>query len=233
MLRAIVLIAFCGLSSISISAQTSAFTYQGKLTDGGAPANGPYQMQFTLFPSAVGGDPLGPPIQIDSVEVANGVFTVQLDFGGAAAFDGHLRWLQIAVKKPTDHLFSLLTPRQPITSTPYAMRTSVANSADTLSSACTLCVTDAHIQAVDGSKVAGTVANAANASTAVNVTGVVQIANGGTGSTTQNFVDLSTDQSSIGGYKAFTGAVSVTSGTVGADGNYACRNRDATSAFLG
>jgi hypothetical protein len=111
-------------------------------------------MQFTLFPSALGGDPLGPLIQIDSVEVANGVFTVQLDFGGAAAFDGHLRWLQIAVKKPTDHLFSLLTPRQPVTSTPYALRTSVANSADTLSSACTLCVTDAHIQAVDGSKVA-------------------------------------------------------------------------------
>ena len=57
------------------AAQSSTFTYQGRLTDGGAPANSPpgppYQMQFTLFPSAEGGDPLGPPIQIDSVEVAN------------------------------------------------------------------------------------------------------------------------------------------------------------------
>ena len=47
------------------AAQSSTFTYQGRLTDGGAPANGrgPYQMQFTLFPSAVGGDPIGPPIR--------------------------------------------------------------------------------------------------------------------------------------------------------------------------
>ena len=62
------------------AAQSSSFTYQGRLTDGGAPAKGPYQMQFTLFPSAVGGDPIGPTIQIDSVEVANGVFTVELNF---------------------------------------------------------------------------------------------------------------------------------------------------------
>jgi hypothetical protein len=110
------------------------------------------------------------------------------------------------VKKPTDHLFSLLTPRQPITSTPYALRTLAATSADTLSSACTLCVTDAHIQAVDGSKVTGTVPNAANASTAVNVTGVVQIANGGTGSATKNFVDLNTDQT-VSGNKTFAGTL--------------------------
>lgn len=41
------------------------------------------------------------------------------------------------------------------------------------------------------------------------VTGVLPIANGGTGSSTQNFVDLSTTQSSIGGSKGFTSPIGV------------------------
>ena len=36
------------LSAI-ISAQTTAFSYQGHLNNGGAPANGNYEMQFKLF----------------------------------------------------------------------------------------------------------------------------------------------------------------------------------------
>jgi hypothetical protein len=39
------------------------------------------------------------------------------------------------------------------------------------------------------------------------LTGVLPVANGGTGSATQNFVDLTTTQSSIGGAKTFTSAV--------------------------
>ena len=55
------------------------------------------------------------------------------------------------------------------------------------------------------------------------VTGVLPVANGGTGSATQNFVDLTTTQSSIGGAKTFTSALSGTSasfsGTLGVTGN--------------
>jgi hypothetical protein len=40
--------------------------------------------------------------------------------------------------------------------------------------------------------------------------GVLPVANGGTGSATQNFVDLTTTQSSIGGAKTFTSAVTAT-----------------------
>lgn len=42
------------------------------------------------------------------------------------------------------------------------------------------------------------------------VTGILPIANGGTGSATQNFVDLTTNQSSIGGAKLFTTSVGTT-----------------------
>ncbi len=31
------------------SAQTTAFTYQGKLTDGGMPANGTYEFLFKIY----------------------------------------------------------------------------------------------------------------------------------------------------------------------------------------
>src|SRR5439155_14904706 len=44
----------------------------------------------------------------------------------------------------------------------------------------------------------------------ISLSGVVAIANGGTGSSTQNFVDLSTSQS-IGGAKTFTSAISMSS----------------------
>src|SRR6266566_5607950 len=181
--------------------QGSTFTYQGRLSDGGAPAAGPYDLQFKLYDGS--GNPQGSPNTVTrpGVLVTSGVFTVQLDFG-ASGFPGADRFLDIAVKKPTDSLFVPLTPRQPLTSTPYALRTFAATSADALSDACTLCVTDAHIQTVKGSKVTGKVANADNASTAENVTGVVQIENGGTGSSTKSFVDLSHNQS-IAGRKTF------------------------------
>jgi hypothetical protein len=45
--------------------------------------------------------------------------------------------------------------------------------------------------------------------------GVLPIANGGTGSATQNFVDLSSTQSSIGGAKTFTGVTTISATSAG------------------
>ena len=47
-------------------AQTNAFTYQGSLGDGGEPAQGSYEMQFTLLDLTVVGYP-----QVRRVEVRN------------------------------------------------------------------------------------------------------------------------------------------------------------------
>jgi hypothetical protein len=55
--------------------------------------------------------------------------------------------------------------------------------------------------------------NANTTGTAGNVTGIVAVANGGTGSATQNFVDLSTSQASIAGAKTFTTSISSTGAT--------------------
>ena len=47
------------LSSGAALGQSSSFTYQGRLTDGGAPANGNYDLQVALFDSETGGTQVG------------------------------------------------------------------------------------------------------------------------------------------------------------------------------
>ncbi len=99
----------------------TAFTYQGRLTDGGRPANGTYDFRFILYDAAVGGSQVGEIITLDNVPVHQGAFTVQLDFG-RNAFDGNARWLEIAVRPGNSSGgYNILTPRQPITPVPYAL----------------------------------------------------------------------------------------------------------------
>ncbi|MBS1797633.1 MAG: hypothetical protein JSS81_27670 [Acidobacteria bacterium] len=201
----------------TVSAQTSAFIYQGRLTDGPVSASGTYQMTFKLYDAVSGGTQIGSTVTDNSVAVASGAFAVQLDFGTSPFGAGADRWLEIAVKKAAEPGFTTLSPRQQITSSPYAVRTVSATSADNLSAACVACVSDAQINSIAGAKVTGTVANAANATNAANVTGVVPVANGGTGSATKNFVDLTTAQT-VGGNKSFSGNVTVAgtlTGTLG------------------
>lgn len=183
---------FAFFFSVSALAQTSAFTYQGRLTDGASAANGTYQMQFSLFDAASAGGQVGSTITNNSVTVANGVFTVTLDFGTSPFTAGADRWLAISVKKAADPGYTALTPRQQLLSSPYSLKTLSAASADTLSAACVGCVTDTQINSVSGSKVTGTVTNATNATNATtattatnagNVTGTVAVTNGGTGAT--------------------------------------------------
>jgi hypothetical protein len=103
-------------------AQGTAFTYQGVLTDNGAPANGVCDLAFTLFNASSGGSPVGARNVVNDFAVTNGLLTVPLDFG-TAPFDGSDRWLQVAVRPGASAgAFTDLSPRQPITSSPYAIR---------------------------------------------------------------------------------------------------------------
>ena len=117
------------LSAGALFGQTSGFTYQGRLTDGGLPANGNYDLQFALFDAADGNNQIGQTKIVSSVPASAGVFTVMLDFG-ANAFSGANRFLEISAQPSGAGAFTLLTPRQPITSTPYAVRSSSTASAD-------------------------------------------------------------------------------------------------------
>ncbi len=118
------------LLAVTAFAQSTAFTHQGRLTDNGAAANGLYDLQFALFDALSGGAQQGATITRDDVPVTNGVFTVQLDFG-ATPFNGAARWLQISVRNgASTGVFTLLNPRQPLSATPYALRSQSAAAAD-------------------------------------------------------------------------------------------------------
>ncbi len=143
-------------SAGAVSAQTTTFTYQGRLIDSGTPANGNYDLQFVLWDSLSGGTQIGSTQTVSSVSVSNGIFTVTLDFG-ANAFPGANRFLEISARATGAPSFTLLSPRVQITSTPYAVRTLNAGTADALSSACAGCVQDANINSVAGSKINGAI----------------------------------------------------------------------------
>jgi hypothetical protein len=120
------------LSGGVIYAQTSAFTYQGHLTEGLTPANGNYDLEVRLFDAASGGNQVGATRNFEDVAVTNGVFSVSIDFG-AAVFPGADRWLDVRVRPgASSGAFTLLAPRQPITATPYAIQSQSATDASKL-----------------------------------------------------------------------------------------------------
>ena len=66
-------------------AQGTAFTYNGRLNVGGSPANGYYDLTFTLFSVVSGAGQVGGTLTQAPVAVSNGLFNVTLDFGGASS----------------------------------------------------------------------------------------------------------------------------------------------------
>ena len=98
----------------------TAFTYQGRLRSAGQPANGNYDLKFTLYDAVSGSGQVGSPVTNAPVIVTNGNFTVSLDFG--AVFSGDARWLEIGVRtNGSSSPYSTPSTRQPLTPTPYAL----------------------------------------------------------------------------------------------------------------
>lgn len=117
---AVICLILCCITTVR--AQTTAFTYQGRLTDAGNPANDNFDLQFKLFDAMAGGVQQGATLVRTPVPVNAGNFTVTLDFGGAV-FSGPDRFLEIGVRPAgSANPYTVLSPRQPVNSTPYAIR---------------------------------------------------------------------------------------------------------------
>ena len=117
------------IAPAAMLAQTAAFTYQGRLLDGDEPANGSYDLRFTLANTPTNGNYIGNPLTNAPIRVSNGLFTVTLDFGGSV-FDGSPRWLEIGVRtNGSSGPYTPLSPRQAITATPYAAFANTASNA--------------------------------------------------------------------------------------------------------
>ena len=115
----------------------TVFTYQGQLKHGGIPVNEMCDFQFTLWCDETGTDAefqLGETISFAALEVINGLFSAEMDFGQfdiranggpvqdcVDAFDGFERWLQIETRCPSGGGdYTTLAPRHHVTSAPYA-----------------------------------------------------------------------------------------------------------------
>ncbi|HQU83281.1 MAG TPA: hypothetical protein PKY59_09165 [Pyrinomonadaceae bacterium] len=113
------------LSAFTVFGQTTAFTYQGRLTENSSAASGSYSMQFRLYDALTNGNQIGS-TQNALVTVTNGVFRVNLDFGAGVFPTGSSRWLEVQVASTT------LSPRQEVTTVPFAMQSSNAVNAEQL-----------------------------------------------------------------------------------------------------
>jgi Chaperone of endosialidase len=103
--------------SVSALAQTdTTFTYEGELQEAGAPANGSFTLDFSLFDALIGGAQVGSTVTIAAQAVSDGLFSSPLDFG-VQDYSGTPYWLEIVVDGTT------LSPRQAITATPYSIQT--------------------------------------------------------------------------------------------------------------
>lgn len=118
------MVAVCaGLAGLAVraSAQTgSAFSYQGRVTESGAPMNGTVNVQLSLWKDAFSldaADRIGSVQFLNNVPVSNGVFTVvgnSLNEFGVNPFTGQAIWLMVAVNGVNQ------LPRNQILSVPYA-----------------------------------------------------------------------------------------------------------------
>jgi hypothetical protein len=119
----------------AVAAQSTAFTYQGRLKNGAAPAAGVHDFRFTLFNAALGGVQAGTSQCADNIGVSEGAFTATIDFGQQFA-STEPRFLQIEVRADTGlgcgnpAGFVTLAPRQPINPAPAASHAHAAFALD-------------------------------------------------------------------------------------------------------
>jgi Chaperone of endosialidase len=128
------------LQTAAARAQGTAFTYQGRLNNSSGPATGTYDFAFTLFHTNVDGTAFYGTVTNAAVPVANGLFTVNMDFGGTPYVSGQPLWLEIAVRTNGADGFATLSPRQPVLSAPYAAYAYAVDTASLIGQ-----VTDEHL----------------------------------------------------------------------------------------
>jgi len=108
----VLLLAAASDAAFAVTPQSAAFTYQGSLSANGQPANGNFDLTFALFDDPAGVNQVGATLSQPQYPVAQGVFTIDLNFPGA--FTGNQLWLQVSVNGMP------VLPRQAVNAAPVA-----------------------------------------------------------------------------------------------------------------
>ena len=122
----IALLAF-SMGIVSAAPLGTAFTYQGRLTDGANVASGNYDLRFTIYDAVTNGVREAATTNA-GVMVANGLFTTLIDFGRGPN-DASAVWLEVAARTNGAGAFTQLNPRQPLTPAPFAFYALMASNA--------------------------------------------------------------------------------------------------------
>ena len=110
----------------------TAFVFHGYLSNAAGAVNSNCDLRFRLYDSESVGRQIGSDLFRTAVQVVDGRFTTELDFG--ATFTGTARWLEISVRCPTGGgNYTALTPRQHVSPTPYAMMAARVANLDSIS----------------------------------------------------------------------------------------------------
>ena len=121
-----------------VEAPAEPVSYQGRLSDGGSPANGSYDFQFLLKDAATSGNTLGEVLKM-TLPVQNGVFSAALPWK-SSLFPGAARWIEVRVR-PTPPAGSSGTEvdapyatleRQRLYTAPYAFRSQSAGTVESV-----------------------------------------------------------------------------------------------------
>lgn len=125
--------------SVPTSPLLGPVSYQGRLGDGGAPANGSYDFQFLLKDAATAGATVGGVIR-QTLIVQGGVFSTSLPLD-PTSFPGADRWIEVRVRPtpaegsavPEETAPFAVLERQRIQATPYAFRALSAATVESVS----------------------------------------------------------------------------------------------------
>jgi len=123
---------FCAVTAflflaLAAGAQTTAFTYQGQLNSNNVPVTGAFDLRFKIYDA--NNSVVGKWLTNAPVGVTNGLFITTLDFG-PGVFDGSTRSLEIGVRTNlSTNAYIVLSPRQTLTSVPYAIQAINASNA--------------------------------------------------------------------------------------------------------
>ena len=122
------------LDSVQITVLSSAMgtsiTYQGRMIDNNDVADGLYDLRFELYDSPSDGNQIGSTVESNDLDIVDGYFAVELDFG--PVYDGNAVWLAIEVRAGEvndPNGYTMLSPRQQVTPTPYALYAKTAGNA--------------------------------------------------------------------------------------------------------
>jgi len=201
-----------------------------------------YSMEFKVYDSQSGGTVVWAETQ--TVTVSLGSFSVRLGSGVAIvglspaatetsiinAFNGKDRFLELTVVIPPAVTGTPITPRLAFQASPFSFVAERAKLADEVIGKVTATSASTFTGGTFTGGVFGTSGSPANVTgtltgsvvgsvsgTAANVTGVVGIANGGTGSSSKNFVDMTTNQTGIVGNKSFNQNIGIGTSTTPTD----------------